>query len=128
MILYAISAMIALISSLNIINTINTNLLVRSNEFGLLMVVGTTNEQLKMITILEGIFYALISSIIGTCIGLTAQHLIMNHIDGIIFNIVPFSNIITAWIVTLFICVISSYIPLRKISKVSPTTLVKIIQ
>lgn len=67
--LFSLIAVIVLISLFSIVNTISTNLLLRTREFGVLRAVGMTKNQLLATIRAEGLYYGLTSSVWGAAVG-----------------------------------------------------------
>ena len=74
--LYGFVAVITLIGSLNIINTISTNLLLRTKELAMLKAVGMTQNGVKKMVSMEALFYGIIASIYGSIIGTSLSYLL----------------------------------------------------
>lgn len=64
---------IGAIGTLNFINTMITNILVRKKEFAMMEAVGMTKKQLKKMLLLEGLYYALIITISNLTLGSIAS-------------------------------------------------------
>lgn len=67
--LYGFIGVIVLIAFLNIINTVSTNLILRTNEFATLKAIGMTQKEVRKMIILESVFYGLFAAVIGTILG-----------------------------------------------------------
>lgn len=76
--IYGFLTVIGLIGSLNIINTVQTNLLLRRREFAMLQAIGMTPGQLRRMATLEGVWFG----VIGGCWGLVAGMLISYFLYG----------------------------------------------
>ncbi len=59
---------VSLIGSVNIINTLTTNIILRRREFAILKAIGLTQKGLKKMIVLEGFLYAVIGTIYGSII------------------------------------------------------------
>lgn len=59
---YGLVAIVTIIGGVNIVNTISSNLILRTREFGVLRAVGMTGSQLGRMTRLEGLFYGLLGA------------------------------------------------------------------
>lgn len=66
---YSLLIIIALIGTMNVINTMVTSILSRKKEFGLLQAVGLTNKQMTKVLQLEALKYSLISGTISIVLG-----------------------------------------------------------
>lgn len=117
--LYGFVAVIALIGCLNIINTISTNLILRTRELSMLKAVGMTKGAIEKMICLEGIYYGIIAAVYGGVIGTGLAYVLftfMMRIRDFEFA-VPWNLIITAVIGAILVALVSGIIPLRKINK-----------
>src|SRR5699024_5714401 len=108
----------ALISSINIINTISTNLILRTRELAMLKAVGMEQRALKRMVSLESIYYGLYATIYGGLAGtgLTyVLHRIVLEVREFEWTI-PWKNIITACGAATLIALFSGYSPLKRIN------------
>ena len=67
---YGLTALIALISFMNMANTIITAIVTRKQEFGVLQAIGMTNGQLGRMLCEEGLFFTLGTVIVAIAAGL----------------------------------------------------------
>ncbi|WP_446897369.1 FtsX-like permease family protein [Clostridium sp. LBM24168] len=65
---YGFVVVVSLIGSVNIINTLTTNIILRRREFAILKAIGLTQKGLKKMIVLEGFLYAVIGTIYGSII------------------------------------------------------------
>lgn len=117
--LYGFVAVIALIGCLNIINTISTNLILRTRELSMLKAVGMTKGAIEKMICLEGIYYGIIAAVYGGVIGTGLAYVLftfMMKVREFEFAI-PWNHIITAIIGAILVALVSGIIPLRKINK-----------
>ncbi len=63
--LYGFVTVIALISCINIINTISTNILLRKREIAMIKAVGMSQKSIKRMISLEGVLYGIYAAIFG---------------------------------------------------------------
>lgn len=116
---YCFLLVIGLIGSLNIINTVQTNLLLRRREIGLLQAVGMTMRQIRTMATAEGVWFGVIGSFWGLLLGgalcyfLYAQ---LSSIEGIPFAF-PWSGALIACLFALGIGLVSVQGPLRRMAK-----------
>lgn len=115
--IYGFITLISLIGTLNIINTISTNLLTRTKEFSMLRAVGMSPLSMKKMIRLEAIF----SSFMGTIFGLIVGNLLGYFLYTLltIYDNYPWefplkANII-AVMATLLIALLASIAPTNKI-------------
>lgn len=119
--LYGFITVIALISSLNIANTISTNLMLRKREIAALEAIGMAGKQVKKMVYLEGVLYGIISAILGSLIGSGLSYYLgkmIGNIRGFQWTI-PWNFISIAAAGSMLIALISSYFPLRRIKNES---------
>ena len=64
--LMGFTIVIALISAVNIVNTVTTNILLRSKEIAALKAIGMTRKQVKKMITFEGVLFGLYGVIIGS--------------------------------------------------------------
>ena len=67
--MYGFVIVVSLIGSVNIVNTVTTNIIVRKREFATLKSIGLTQRGLRKMIILEGLLYGIVGSIYGSIIG-----------------------------------------------------------
>ncbi|MFD2328914.1 ATP-binding cassette domain-containing protein [Cohnella sp. GCM10020058] len=119
--IYGFLAVIGLIGSLNIINTVQTNLMLRRREFGLLQAVGMTMKQLRRMATLEGVWFGVIGSFWGLLLGVGICFLLyrqLNNVEGIPFSF-PVTGAVISCVFALGVGLLSVQGPLRKIAKAS---------
>lgn len=120
-ILFGLVAVISLIGSLNIINTISTNLILRIREFGTLRAVGMTPGQLRKMVNLEGVFYGLIASFYGGiagCILARIEYESFNQIQSLTWHF-PWQAVLGAGVVATLVGLASSIVPLKRITRMN---------
>ncbi len=117
--LYGFVVVVSLIGFLNIINTISTNMVLRSREFGVLRAVGTSGAQLKQMTVVEALFSGLKASVWGVVIGTILHFCVFLLISGLgsTSYILPYESAGISVAAAIIISLLSSLIPLRKISR-----------
>ncbi|MTI49291.1 MAG: FtsX-like permease family protein [Firmicutes bacterium] len=115
-ILYILIGVIILVGLINIINIMNTNVILRRREFGMLRALGMTNNQLRKVITKEGLFYGLLSSIIGSIISVMLVCLVYYFArKGMNLELeISYASMILACVVTTTLTVISTLIPLKK--------------
>ncbi|MDP4094546.1 MAG: FtsX-like permease family protein, partial [Bacillota bacterium] len=117
--LYGFVGVITLIGCLNIINTISTNLILRKRELSMLRAVGMTRGAIKKMVAYEGILYGIVAAFYGGILGVVLSY-VLSRLTTIIREFdwtFPWIQLITAIVGTIVVTLISSYIPLRKISR-----------
>lgn len=117
--IYGFLAVIGLIGSLNIINTVQTNLMLRRREFGLLQAVGMTMRQLRRMATLEGVWFGVIGAFWGLLLGVGICYLLysqMNSLEGIPFSF-PVTGAVISCVFALGVGLLSVQGPLRRIAR-----------
>lgn len=115
--IYGFVIVIALISVLNIINTMQTSVSSRTRYLGVMRAVGMSAKQLKKMIITEAATYSIIGGIAGIIIGLVVQKLLITnlltafHMD---WNF-PLKQVLIIFGLTLLVTLLSVNGPLKKI-------------
>lgn len=119
---YGIVTVMFIISVLNIINNISYNLTSRTSEFGMLRAIGISERGFKNMILYEGILYGTLSSVITIISGLIIQFK-MYYMQGFVSYGLGFSIDYKIYILVvlanIIVGILATYIPLRKINKIS---------
>lgn len=117
--IYGFVIVVSLISCVNIINTLTTNIILRKKEFAALKSIGLTQKGLKKMIILEGILYAVMGTIYGSVIGCGLSYLMYLGLWDIrLFPWdIPWNSIAIAGISALVIGYLAVLSPLSRIKK-----------
>ncbi len=118
---YGFLIIIGTIGSLNIINTVQTNLLLRRKEIGLLQSVGMTLGQVRRMASAEGVWFGVIGGFWGIGLGAAISYLLykqINDVQGIPF-IFPWSGALIACGCAIAVGLLSVQSPLRRMNQVS---------
>ncbi|MBW5448652.1 FtsX-like permease family protein [Cohnella sp. CFH 77786] len=116
---YGFLAIIGLIGSLNIVNTVQTNLLLRRREFGLLQAVGMTMGQIRKMATAEGVWFGVIGGFWGLLLGTALSWFLfsqLSRVQGIPFDF-PWSGAAIASAYALGVGLLSVQGPLRRMAK-----------
>ncbi|MGL5479751.1 MAG: ABC transporter permease [Clostridium sp.] len=116
---YGFILVITLISSINIINTITMNIMIRRKESAMLKSIGMSRKDLKKVIKYEGLFYGLIGGTIGAVIGCILSYSLFTILSDIVimkWNIPIGLSLITIVVATL-ISYLSTLLPMRKLDK-----------
>lgn len=116
---YGFLVVIGVIGSLNIVNTVQTNLLLRRREIGLLQAVGMTMGQIRKMATSEGVWFGVIGSFWGILLGVLMSsflHKQLNNVQGFPFQF-PWGASLIACAAALIVGLISVQGPLRKMEK-----------
>ncbi|MFB9277555.1 ABC transporter permease [Cohnella cellulosilytica] len=117
---YGFLAVIGVIGSLNIINTVQTNLLLRRREIGLLQAVGMTMGQIRKMATAEGVWFGVIGSFWGILLGAGLCYLLYGQLSGSVQDFpfeFPWRASLIACGAALLVGVISVQGPLRRMEK-----------
>lgn len=117
--LMGFTIVIALISAVNIVNTVTTNILLRSKEIAALKAIGMTRKQVKKMITFEGVLFGLYGGIIGSIMGTILSYVLYNPMSNIrdFKFILPWESIIIAIIAVVIMGYVSALIPLRRLNK-----------
>ncbi|QGU94582.1 FtsX-like permease family protein [Clostridium bovifaecis] len=117
--LFGFVIVVSLIGSVNIVNTLTTNLILRKREFAALKCIGLTERGLRKMITLEGMLYGIMGSIYGSVIGSLLSYSMYKGINGVREQsyALPIDSIIIAVAGAMFIGYISVQAPLRKMKK-----------
>ncbi|WP_276357887.1 ABC transporter permease [Cohnella caldifontis] len=116
---YGFLIVIGLIGSLNIMNTVQTNLLLRRREIGLLQAVGMTMGQIRKMASAEGIWFGVIGSFWGLLLGGALSYFLFKELSGIQgmpFEF-PWGGALIACVFALGVGLLSVQGPLRKMAR-----------
>jgi len=115
---YGFFIIIALIGCVNIINTISTNIILRTRELSILKAVGMTQKGIKKLICLESIFYGITACILGSVLGCILSFSLYKLFYGAIaveWNM-PWKYMFMAVAGTLIVTLLSGYLPLKRIN------------
>jgi len=115
---YGFIGLIVLISTVNIINTVTINLLVKKREYATFKAIGMTKGQFKKLVLLEGALFGIIACIIGLPLSflLTYFGIIKNNPLGSIGYTVALWPYIVGGIGIISITLLAALFPLRKLN------------
>ncbi len=116
---YSFISVISLIGSVNIINTVTTNIILRKREFAALKSIGLTQKGLKKMVTLEGSLYGITGAIYGSVLGCGLSYLLANQLMKSREFVwpVPWQAVVIASISAILIGYISVLSPLSRIKK-----------
>ncbi len=115
---YGFFCIIALIGCVNIINTISTNIILRTRELSILKAIGMTQNGIKKLICLESILYGVIACILGTVIGCVLSFTLYKLFYGAIaieWNM-PWKYMAIGIVGTMLVTLLAGYIPLKRIN------------
>ena len=117
--IYGFVVVVSLIGSVNIINTITTNIILRKREFAALKSIGLTQKGLKKMIVLEGFMYGIVGTIYGSIIAYALSFSMYKGLGGVRefpWNF-PWSAVAIAGIAAIVIGYLSVLSPLSRIRK-----------
>ncbi len=116
---YGFLVVIGVIGSLNIVNTVQTNLLLRRREIGLLQAVGMTMGQIRKMASAEGLWFGVIGGFWGILLGAGFCYFLYRQLEtvqGFPFEF-PWAASLIACAAALLVGLFSVQGPLRKMEK-----------
>lgn len=116
--LYGFVGIITLISSINIINTISTNIILRTKEIAMIKAVGMSQRGIKKMVAFESLFYGLYAAVLGGTLGVGLTYILFNIVIGISeFDwSMPWESVIIACVGATVIALLSGIYPLKRIN------------
>ncbi|MFL0247668.1 ABC transporter permease [Candidatus Clostridium stratigraminis] len=117
--LYGFVVVVSLIGSVNIVNTITTNIILRRREFATLKSIGLTQKGLSKMIVIEGLLYGFMGSFYGCLTGMSLSYLLFKSMHGIreFSYMPPIKAMIISVVFALLIGYLSVLSPLRRINK-----------
>jgi macrolide transport system ATP-binding/permease protein len=90
----------------------------RTREIGIRMALGATRESVRNLFVTQGIKLALA----GTLAGALAAAASMRLLASLLYGVRPFEPVVfgSLWLVVVAVCLVASYIPARRATKVDP--------
>jgi putative ABC transport system permease protein len=114
--LYALLAVIVVISIVGIINTLLLSVFERTREIGLLRAVGTTRRQVRRMVRYESVITSVIGATLGVVVGVVFGGMVIYRIDEIPFSF-PTGQIIAFFIVAIIAGILAAILPARRASR-----------
>lgn len=117
--IYGFVIVVSLIGSVNIVNTLTTNLILRRREFAALKAIGLTQRGLKKMIVLEGFMYGIVGTLYGSIIACGISYVMFRGLVGVreFGWSIPWDAIAIAGACTLVIGYLSVLSPLSRIKK-----------
>lgn len=117
--LYGFVIVVSLIGSVNIINTLTTNIILRRREFAALKSIGLTQRGLKKMITIEGVLYGIMGSIYGSLIGLLLSYMLFKSMSDVREQSypIPLSAIIIASAGAMLIGYLSVLSPIKRMKR-----------
>lgn len=125
----ALVVVLFVITVVNVVNNISQSIVDRTNEFGMLRAVGLNNKDFRKMIIFEGIIYTAISSLIIVFVSLILNKITYNTFGvskyGIEFSI-RYIDYISIIVINALVGVLATYLPAKKLEKVSVVEMINI--
>lgn len=118
---YGFIFIITLVSVINIVNTISTNINLRKREFAIIKSIGTTPNGFNRIIYFESLLYGVLALMYGVPIAIGID-VIMNKTIGDVVElgmILPWKAVLVCVLGIFAVTFIASYIPMKKLNKES---------
>ncbi|WP_242851290.1 FtsX-like permease family protein [Clostridium sp. DMHC 10] len=117
--IYGFVIVVSLIGSVNIVNTLTTNIILRKREFAALKAIGFTQKGLKKMIVLEGILYGVVGTVYGSVISCGLSYLMYKGMSGIQESqwSIPWTAIGIAGLAAIIIGYLSVLSPLARINR-----------
>ena len=117
--LYGFVVVVTLISTVNIINTLTTNIILRRKEFAILKSIGLTQKGLRKMITLEGMLYGIYGTIYGSVFGSLLSYALFKGISDVREQSyqLPLNAILIATIGAILIGYLSVLAPIRRMRK-----------
>lgn len=117
--LYGFVVVISLIGCLNIINTISTNIIIRTRELSVMRAIGMGDGSVRKMVALESILHGAVAALAGSVIGTALSWLLYNSmVSAREFPwTMPWQQILIAMAGAALVAVISGFVPLKRINK-----------
>lgn len=117
--MYGFVVVVSLIGSVNIVNTLTTNIILRKREFAALKSIGLTQKGLKKMIVLEGLLYGIMGTIYGSIISCGLSYLMYRGINDVREQgfMLPWKAIAIAGTCAIIIGYLSVLSPLKRIKK-----------
>ena len=128
---YGLIAIVGFIGICGITNTMNTTIILRRREFGILRAVGMTGKQLKAMLTYEGLIFGFISAISSVVLGLilsyTVYSLLRSEMSHLNWSI-PWMGIVLAVAGAIGAGILTTLASSRKVTSLSITESIRTIE
>jgi putative ABC transport system permease protein len=117
--LYGFVAVISLIGCLNIINTMSTNIIIRTRELSVMRAIGMFEGGLRKMIAWESVLYSAAAAVVGSAIGAAISYLLYHGITQArdFPWVFPWLQILVAVGAAALVAAISGFVPLKRINK-----------
>ena len=128
---YGLIAIVGFIGICGITNTINTTIILRRREFGILRAIGMTGKQLKAMLTYEGLIFGLISAVSSVVLGLilsyTVYSLLRSEMSHLNWSI-PWMGIVLAVAGAIGAGILTTLASSRKVTSLSITESIRTVE
>ena len=118
---YGFTTVIVLICTMNILNTVTTNVLLRRRELAMLQAVGMSRSQVRKMLLMECSLYGINGAFWGTIIGTALLYLLGASINGTMGNMslstIPWNLVIATIVGALIISITAGILPIRRVMR-----------
>lgn len=124
---YGFLAIIALITVLNIMNSISMSVSAKIRQYGIMRAVGMGGRQIMRMIAAEAAAYSVIGSIVGCVLGLFLNYLMVKRLIITYFGgtwSVPLSSVAIVLLFVLCSCITAVYVPSKRIRKIEITEVI----
>ncbi len=128
---YGLIAIVGFIGICGITNTVNTSLILRQREFGMLRAVGMTKRQLKAMLACEGLVFGLISALCSTILGVVLSLSIYSLLEAEMEHLtwsLPWSGIAIAVVGLVVAGILTTLASSRRVTSLSITEAIRTVE
>lgn len=118
--LYGFIGVIVSIAFLNILNTVSTNLILRSKEFAVLKAIGMTQRDIQKMVLMEGLFYGIFAALYGSLLGAGLSYAISYLMSGVVQVdwAIPWLTLALASLGVIAATLLATLIPMKKLNRI----------
>lgn len=118
--LYGFIGVIVAIAFLNILNTVSTNLILRSKEFAVLKAIGMTQRGIQRMVLTEGLFYGAFAALYGSLLGTGLSYAVSYLLRGIVQIdwVIPWVTLVLASLGAIAATLLATLIPMKKLNRI----------
>ena len=116
---YGFIIVVSLIGFVNIVNTISTNIILRTRELAMLKAVGMSSSGMKKMIYTEGLMYGIYASVIGVIVGSILSYVLFSILMGVSEFVweFPLEQVLVASGGAIILSLISGYLPIKRINE-----------
>jgi lipoprotein-releasing system permease protein len=132
---YIVLCLIIAVASFNLLSSLTMIVIEKTRDIGILKSMGATNESVKKIFALQGLFVGVVGTIGGTCLGLLIVHLQDKYhlvpLDTSVYIIpampveVHFVDLIFIAIAAIGLCLLASRMPANRAAILDPVKAIR---